>query len=313
MRRSSWLPRLRRWPSWRSCGASRTSWSGCRSSGGGTGRARGPHGGHRHARGSADIVAHGHGWRRPTGRGGPPRRRRRLTPRRRGARAARARARLPRAHRRRGPMSAPSWMARLRDPNPVLARELRTTIRAPSFLAVIFLSSAAVAAVTLFAATSLGSDRLPFEAGRGLGAIFAPGDRRGDQLDRHLAAELRVVGAVDRPHRSAPDLVADLVAPDGAGNSVRHGSDSTLGARLRAGRKPPAAPRRRFVPVLYPPRRRFRRLWSQAGSATSSDLLLGNGGLRAAAFFLRCPLDPALQPCAWRSGGPPTSRSNCSR
>jgi ABC-type transport system involved in multi-copper enzyme maturation permease subunit len=62
-------------------------------------------------------------------------------------------------------MSAPSWVDRLRDPNPVLARELRTTIRAPSFLAVIFLSAAAVAAVTLFAATSLGSDRLPFEAG----------------------------------------------------------------------------------------------------------------------------------------------------
>lgn len=54
------------------------------------------------------------------------------------------------------------------DPNPVLSRELRTTVRAPAFLAVLFLSAAAVAAVVLFASTSLQSGRLPSEAGRQL-------------------------------------------------------------------------------------------------------------------------------------------------
>lgn len=55
---------------------------------------------------------------------------------------------------------------RWRDPNPVFARELRTTVRAPAFLAVVFLSAAAVAATVLFAVTSLQATRLPSDAGR---------------------------------------------------------------------------------------------------------------------------------------------------
>ena len=61
--------------------------------------------------------------------------------------------------------------------------------------------------------------RLALEAGQAIGVL---GDLVGEDLDRDLAAQAGVAGAVDLPHAAGPEEVDDLVRPESGSGQKRH-------------------------------------------------------------------------------------------
>jgi hypothetical protein len=61
--------------------------------------------------------------------------------------------------------------------------------------------------------------RFPLEAGEPVGV---PGDGLGQDLDGHVALQLRVRGPVDLAHAAGADLRGDLIGTDTAAGCQRH-------------------------------------------------------------------------------------------